>query len=445
VIALSNYFNKPVANEAVADIEPKPVRVYRLKDQPYLQVQAQVRKTGVVQITAQSSGIVSNIKVKTGQRVGKGNRLLNLVSNYQGGNAAGVQAQLAKVQYQNAVDTFDQQARTIDQQKRAAELSKENVDQLRDIANRASEDSRALIDLNNEILGKINDNLHGLVDNNVNNQNDELIFQTRQLKSQYEGAQIQLKAGLRSSEYQADVEKPPADLADLQQQITINQLELQQKGLELNKKVSYLQLQLAQVSAGMFNPASPVNGVVEYVHVVTDETVSPGRVLVTIKADNQETELVALVTGRVARQVSRIVPSNVILPGRANIEARSYEILPNWISQEAVSDHLYAITYSLPGQFQPELADGEYLGVKLPLEIERMNGEIPIVPLDAVYQTQTQSYVLVVEEDSAVSRPVVLGEVVGEFVYVAEGLVISDLVIMDRGVVAGDRVAIDHP
>ncbi len=77
-------------------------------------------KSGVIKIVAQAPGIVSGINVYEGQEVVKGGQLLSLSSNYQGGNAAAVQAQIAKNSYNLAKDTNETQKDLINKQREIA-------------------------------------------------------------------------------------------------------------------------------------------------------------------------------------------------------------------------------------------------------------------------------------------------------------------------------------
>src|SRR5688572_5596509 len=64
----------------------KEVSVYKIGTAPKATFAAKVDKKGVIQIVAQTPGIVSNINAYEGQQVYRGNTLVSLSSNYQGGN-----------------------------------------------------------------------------------------------------------------------------------------------------------------------------------------------------------------------------------------------------------------------------------------------------------------------------------------------------------------------
>src|SRR5437773_2548718 len=69
----------------------------------------------------------------------------SLSSNYQGGNAASVQRQIAQTQYQNVLDTFDQQKNLIQKQRNVATTTDENSQKMRDITRISAEETDHLI------------------------------------------------------------------------------------------------------------------------------------------------------------------------------------------------------------------------------------------------------------------------------------------------------------
>ena len=126
LIVLSNIIFKPEA-PPTEEIPPKEVQTYKIGEAPRITVQAQVEKSGVIQIVAQTAGIVSSIGANEGRELKKSANLINISSNYQGSNAAGVQTTIASRQYQFARDTFDTQKEIIGKQREIAEKTKENA------------------------------------------------------------------------------------------------------------------------------------------------------------------------------------------------------------------------------------------------------------------------------------------------------------------------------
>jgi multidrug efflux pump subunit AcrA (membrane-fusion protein) len=71
---------------------------------------------------------------------------------------------------------------------------------------------------------------------------------------------------------------------------------------------------------------------------------------------------------------------------------------------------------------------------------------IPYIPLDAIYQTDSESYVYITVADHgaihAQSKKIELGEVVGDFVEVKSGITAGDKIILDRTIIEGDLLKI---
>ena len=147
LILISHYVNRPAGNTEEISTPAKEVQVYDIGTSPSITIQAVVEKSGVIKIVSLGSGVVSSINVVPGQEVGKGANLIQLASNYQGGNAPGVQAALAYAQYKNVTETFDTQKEIITKQRELALKSDENSQELRDISGESISSTQSLIDL----------------------------------------------------------------------------------------------------------------------------------------------------------------------------------------------------------------------------------------------------------------------------------------------------------
>src|SRR3989344_5864507 len=72
LIVISNILGAPKQEEKKEAPEVKKVRVYNIGSAPKMTVQAQVEKSGVVDLTALTPGVVSSINSEVGQHVSKG-------------------------------------------------------------------------------------------------------------------------------------------------------------------------------------------------------------------------------------------------------------------------------------------------------------------------------------------------------------------------------------
>lgn len=434
LIVAGSILRKSAVEEEIKELPPKIVETYKIGTAPTITIQAKIEKSGVVNIVAQTSGVVQKFHLREGQNVGRGTRLISLSTNYLAGNALSLQRELAESQHQNVENTFDLQKILIDKQKEAAEKTDTNADELRSITDKSLSETRSSIDLNNDILASINEKLTNLEATNVDGSNDELILQTKQLKSQFETANNQLTSALRTAEYQASDDKPAAELANLQREITQKQLELQEKALDLSLETSLIQLKLAQINESLMFPASPIAGKIERIHVRFGQQVSPGTPLVTLSGGEKSLEAIVEVPGRIARQVSKLEESTLVIGFETTSAA------PLHISSEVTNGQLYSIVYAIPDNFTNRLDDSSFIRVVIPVGYADTGQSVPFVPLDAVVQTQDQDFVFVLENNKASSRKVSLGAVTGKFVEVRSGLEDENTVIVSRNVVSGDEV-----
>ncbi|MBI4080704.1 MAG: hypothetical protein HY430_02935 [Candidatus Levybacteria bacterium] len=419
--------------------EPKPeivkqVKSYSIGKAPRVSLQARVEESGVVKIVAQTAGIVSQINVQEGATVQPGTNIIQLSTNYAGGNIMALQRQLAQTQYNNVQETFDAQKDVIKKQREIADKTSVNTEELRKISDESLKDTRSALSLNEDILSSIDQNLSNLETTNVGGANDALILQTKQLKSQYQSAVSQLRSGVRSLEFQVDTDNPPTELANLQKDLTLKQLEIQEKALDLNREMSRIQLHIAFVNESLTHPTSPIHGMVERIHVRQNQSVTPGTPLVTISGNSSDITAVVHVSRTIAQSVSKIEPSTFVV-GKTKLSQ-----IPTYISQNATDGQEYTIIYNLPSEQAQSVTDGEYITVDIPLGVQSTNGVIPYIPIDAIYQTQEESIVYIIKDGKALGKKVNLGNVYGEYVEVVSGLRSGDEVITNRNVVSGDKV-----
>jgi hypothetical protein len=152
--------------------------------------------------------------------------------------------------------------------------------------------------------------------------------------------------------------------------------------------------------------------------------------------NQKSTIAVAYVSGDVARLVSKIEESIIHINNTTMFSAR-----PMYVSTQAVNGSLYAVYFAIPAEYAGSIADNGYVSVELPIGYMSTTAAIPYIPIDSVYQTKDASFVYVERNGEAVSVSVELGNVFGSFVEVRTGLAASDRVIVNRNVIAGDKVA----
>jgi len=434
-IVAGNYLRKPEEDTTQKTQTPKEVTLYAFDETPSIVVSAQVDKSGITKIVAASSGIVSDILVKEGQKVGKGQTLLRLSTNYSGGNIASVQRQIAQTNYQNTLDTFDKQKDVIAKQRDIAEKANTQTSELREITRMSADDTRSLVNENQSTLDSLNSQISQLTASNVDGANDAAIAQATQSRNTLEGALAQLKVGLRTADYQGNNEKAPAEIANTQKELTFRQLELQEKGLEVSRDIANLNLKLAQISESLMAPTAPFAGTVERVYVTKGQAIAPGTVLIQINGTVKSGTAVALVSKDIARQVSKIDSSTMM------VGSHKEDVTPTYVSQEATDGALYSVNYIVPSDLLAELTDNDSVSVRIPLVTNDMN---MFVPIDSLYQSGDTTYLFIANEHDgkmyAEEKEVKLGNMNGNYSEVVEGLNKNDKVIVNRNVVSGDEI-----
>jgi biotin carboxyl carrier protein len=419
---------KPVEQPKQATV--KSVQTFKIGSSPKVSTQAQVEKTGVIKVVAQMPGIVSYISVTEGNVVGKGQNLIGLSSNYQGGNALSVARQISQTQNNLSNQTYDTQKDLIAKQREVAERTDANADQLRDIANRSLDESRSLLDLNESLLSSL--------DSQISQSTGSAQESLKGQKAQFLGAINQLKQGIRQSEYQSASDRPPAQLSDLGREITLKNLEIQEKSLEANKQISNLSLLASQITEAQMYPAAPFAATIERVHVRVGEAVNPGTVLVTLNQTTDDIILNAKVPAATAKNLSKFEKSTI------HIGDKTLDLAPYYISSEATDGQMYSVLFVLGDEYKELFTDKSFVQVDIPVGAPDTNSVVPFIPLDAIFQTQDESVIYIVKDGKAQAKKVQLGDVQGRFVAVTEGIGENDEVILSRTVVEGDQVQVNQ-
>ncbi len=410
----------------------KQVQIYKLGSAPQVSYQGKVEKSGVIQIVAQVHGIVNSINVSEGQQVYAGTNILSLSTNYQGGNALTIAAQLAQTQYQNTKDTFDQQKDLIQKQKDLTNKNKDNATAMQNIASASATESANLVTFNQSIIDSLNQTL-----SNIPASDTATILQTKAQISQFQSANAQLDASVRNLQLQGAGDQPPTELASMQHDIAIEQLDIQEKTLNMSLEISRLQYNLALVNEANMYPSSPFAGVVDRILVHVGDDVSSGDILANISGSTQHVEIVVNAPQNIAKNVLRIEPS-VLTIGDSSVE-----MIPSYVSQDATNGTLYSIIYQLDDKLASKLTNAAYVNVNIPIGTGDTSNEVPFIPLDAVVQTQEEAFVYVVDKKMiAQVKKISLGQIQGRFVEVLSGLPNESQVILNRNVIEGDKVQV---
>lgn len=434
LIIAGNLIRKPQTTQKSRDLAVKKVRTYTIGQAPKILLEGKIEKSGVITVAATTGGIVSRVNVTEGQTVSRGQLVTALAVNYSGAVAASISRSIAQANFDHIKDTHDLQLDIINSQRDAAKNTRGNMDKLRDIQNQSLEDTRSQLSLNQEILSSINENLSVLESATQSAQNESLILSTKQLKSQYVAAVTQIQNALRQSEYQSGSDNEPANLARTLEEITLKQLDLQEKSLKLNQETAKLNLALARVSESLYFPVSPISGVVERVFVRPGQLVNPGTPIAAITGKSKQVKLVAMTDGVTASHLSRLEATKVTTKNRI------LDLFPSHISTEPVNGQLYAVTYVIPEEDTASFREGQFVSMQATIGYPDTGSVTPYIPLDSVYITADEAYVFVLSEGSVKSRKVKTGPVFGSSIQIDSGLNPDDQIILDRNVLSGDKV-----
>lgn len=429
LLVIGRFLREPEVVLEQPNDKPTQVTTYQVGSAPMVLSRAKVEKSGVVTIVAQTAGVVEEILVNPGQALSARQPIARLATNYSGGNVAGLQLQLARIQQDHLEQTHDLQKDLIKVQREVAFAGEANTTELREITKKTIGDSEDLLELNESIIDELDDQLSVATDS-------AFILQTKQLKAQLKQANIGLKSQLDQARYQSDSNAPPADLARAQKEATLHQLEIQERALALNKEVASLQTKIAQVQAASMLPATPFAAKVERVHTSPGLTVQPGTPLATVSTDQLTTRLIALVSADIASSIVQHEKSNVFIPGG------KVSLYPDYVSTQPTDGQMYSVQFTLSHEQAANLGNRSYINVELPVGSPDTSASIPFVPLDAVYQTEKTASVLVAQDGIAVLREVELGPIFGSYVEVRQGLQSGDGVILNRSVLTGQKVIV---
>ncbi len=416
------------------EIKPKTVSVYHIGKAPRLNFQAKVEKKNVITIVAQTGGVVQSIYHSEGQTVNAGDWLVGMTTNYQGDNVASLQRQVAQKQYNTVFETYPIQKELISKQRTIANKTDSNNDALREISYKALANINEQVSLDKNILSTLDSNLSALASASDSDANRTLILQTKQLKSQYLSAVGQLESSARSINYQTNDDETVAKLSNLAKEVTLKQLDLQEKSLDLNKELSELSLRIAQIGESLMYPSAPFAGKIEKIYVKPGQLVSAGTTIAMISGNFSKNVATVYVPQTVANSISKLEESTFTIDGK------QIPLVPTYISTQATDGQMYSVVFNLPADYSQYLTDGQYVDVSLPVGYADTGSAMPFVPLDAVAQTQDETTVYVAVNNKVEFKPVTLGNVYGRFVQIKTGLNDGDIVILDRNIVAGDLI-----
>ena len=285
--------------------------------------------------------------------MGQGQAILSLSTNYQGGNAASVSRQIAGGQYQNTKDAYDTQRNIIAKQRDLANKNTDNATALRSIAAQSATSTASLVDLDQTIVNGAQAALDALKSGGGT---PEQILQAEQGLAAAKAALIQTSSSAQSLAVQSN--SASADIASIQHDIALAQLDVQERALKAALDVAGLQLRLAQIMEANMFPASPFAGTVDKIFVHEGDSVNPGTLLAQVSGDSQHAEVVVSAPGDIARNISNFYPSTLYF------EKQVIHRFPSFVSLDATGT-LYSVILRFRRSEISNLTDSAYIQVKI--------------------------------------------------------------------------------
>ncbi len=224
------------------------------------------------------------------------------------------------------------------------------------------------------------------------------------------------------------------ELTRREEKNTLARLRIDLERLRLNRETASLDAAIANASDAILRPKSIVSGTVEFVGVRVGETVNAGMLLATLRGSQGVTTLSASLPDHIAQAID---PRGI---GTLTLNGQSTPLTQGYLSQSENTFGLRSITFPVTTELAAALTEGEYVNIMLPL----INRDHHIfIPLDAVLSGANGSSVLIRNaEGKAEERSVTLGETIGSFIAVTDGVNLSDEILLNRGIFPGEVVTI---
>lgn len=239
------------------------------------------------------------------------------------------------------------------------------------------------------------------------------------------------KIDKRISQLEEKKIKRDTSLSDTEESLELERLKKDRATRKSTLEQSQLSVALGNRSDAILKPKTFTAGTVESIRVKRGDLVAAGDVLVTLSVPKGTTTLEAFLDKRTATLF------DTTKEARVTLEHQALSLRPTYFSKSENEQGLFSVLFSLSPDAQNAIANGEYIKVALPLK----SAESLLIPIDTLFQDDIHATVLIERDGRAVSATVTLGALHGSFAEIRSGLNPGDRVILNRSVIAGDRVA----
>jgi len=223
------------------------------------------------------------------------------------------------------------------------------------------------------------------------------------------------------------------NLTKTETSIALERLEKDRATRKSSLEQSALSTQLSNISDAVLKPKTYTSGVVQSIRVRRGDLVSPGQVLATLSTPNGATTLEAFLDPKVARLFDARNEATI------TIGTETLSLLPTYFSQSENENGLFPVLFTLSPETANKITNGEYLKIALPLH--HSEETLTLVPIDAIFQDEKTTSVLVLKDGKAVAQTVTLGNLYGSFAEITSGVSEEDRIILSRAIIVGDSVS----
>ena len=210
---------------------------------------------------------------------------------------------------------------------------------------------------------------------------------------------------------------------------------IQERSVELAHDTAQLQAAQAYATVALFRTVAPLAGQLEEVTVKIGDHVQAGKVLAVLKAtDTNDIRITAHIG---AERAAHIDMESDITAYYKNTTI-PLEIIH--LSQSGTGGQSYTLTFDVNKDNISDIEDGSFVEINLPLKSE----ENILIPLDSVHFSTDSAEVYILENERAKLKTITLGEVIGSYITVTDGLEKNTKIIMDRNVTDGEKIQVNQ-
>lgn len=224
------------------------------------------------------------------------------------------------------------------------------------------------------------------------------------------------------------------ELTDREEKNAIQTLKVELERLRLNRETARLDVAIANASDAVLRPKSLAAGTVEFIGVRTGENIAAGTLIATIRGTKSVDTLTASLPNDIARFLNPNGLATLILGDER------FPLAQGYLSKGENALGLRSLTFPVSTEVAGKLTESEFVSILLPLKNDVNQF---FVPIDAILSGANGDSVIVLGANNvAEEKSITLGDTIGSFVVVKNGLGENDAVLMNRGIAPGETVEI---